>query len=506
VTRISAPAFATAQRSLADRAADRLDAVARARPDRAVPLAVAGAAAIVLAQGMSLWTRWEEGSDWPRWLLVALVLLAAAPLLPHALDGALAGDRRDLVLRGVLAAGIAIGAWELLTTTSARIIEDRYPAPGRWLDPDRIRGLLAIGALVALTGLARRPPLRRAHLPVLLVIVGVAGAWVIAANPAPRIDVWTFQRDAVGALTSGVDPYAVDNANIYTPDEVARTYPAGAVEDGRVHVGYTYPPLTLLAYVPAQLLTGDVRYGNLVAWLGAIGLIALARPGPLARGAAAMLAFSPLSLFVLHESFTEPITLLLLAATVAAAVRAPRWTGAALGLLIVSKQHLLLVAPMALLLLRPGTTPREAGRQALAAVATAALVTLPFFAWDPGAMWRSLVEWYLALPARPESFALTRSVAQRIGEAAPALLTVGAVAAAWIVGLVRLAWTPSGFAFGVALVLGALFAFGKQAFPSYHLVTVGAICLAIAVARPGRTAADAAPRDGESSDGMAAAA
>ena len=77
-------------------------------------------------------------------------------------------------------------------------------------------------------------------------------------------------------------------------------------------------------------------------------------------------------------------------------------------------------------------------------------------------------------------------VAQCYGESVPVLLTVGTVAAAWVVGLVRLAWTPSGFALGVALVLGALFALGKQAFPSYHLVTVGAICLAIAVARPRR--------------------
>lgn len=475
------------QPPLPARIAGRLDAAARSRPDRALPLAVAGVAAIVLAQGMSLWTRWEEGSDWPAWLTVALALLALAPLLPHALDRVMAGDRRDLALRGLLAAGIAIGAWELVTTTSARIIEDRFPEPGRWLDPDRIRGLLVLGAVVAISGLARRPPLRRAHLPVLLLILAVAGGWVIAANPSPRIDVWTFQRDAVNALTAGTDPYAVDNASIYTPEEEARTYPAGAVQDGRVQVGYTYPPVTLLAYVPAQLLTGDVRYGNLVAWLGAIALIALARPGPLARGAAGMLAFTPLSLFVLHESFTEPITLLLLAATAAAAIRAPRWMGIALGLLLVSKQHLVLVAPMALLLLRPGTTPREAGRQALLAVGSAALVTLPFFLWDPGAMWRSLVAWYLALPARPDSFALTRVVAQRLGESVPVLLTVGAVVAAWVVGLVRLAWTPSGFALGVALVLGALFAFGKQAFPSYHLVTVGAICLAIAVARPGRT-------------------
>ena len=34
---------------------------------------------------------------------------------------------------------------------------------------------------------------------------------------------WTFQRDAARHLVEGVDPYAVDNLNIYPPDEVTRT-------------------------------------------------------------------------------------------------------------------------------------------------------------------------------------------------------------------------------------------------------------------------------------------
>lgn len=478
-----------ARPALSVRMLGRLDAIARARPDHVLALLVAGVAAILLGRGMTLWTRWQDGALWPAWLLSALVLLAIAPLLPHRLDRFLARDRRDLALRAVLAAGIVAGAWGMLMAPNPAIILDRFPAPDRWLDPDRIRLLLGLTAIVAISGLAARPLLRRLHLPVLLALVAVTGAWVIAANPSPRIDVWTFQRDASEALLAGTDPYAVDNRNIYTPEEVARLYPPGAVSvDGTVDVGYTYPPLTLVAYVPAQLLAGDVRYGNLVAWLGSIALVALARPGPLARGAAGLLALTPLSLLVLHESFTEPITLLLLAATVTAAIRAPRWTGVALGLLIVSKQHLLLIAPMTLLLLRPGSSPRDAARLGLGAVASATLVTLPFFLWDPGAMWRSLVEWFLALPARSDSFALTQSITKRLGDGAAGLATVAAVLAAWGVGLVRLAWTPSGFALGVALVLGALFAFSKQAFPSYHVVTIGAICLAIAVARPGRTA------------------
>ena len=486
------PATADVPRDLTlpERLLGRIDGIARARPDRALPLVLAGTAAIVLGQGMSVWTRWQLGDDWSRWLVAALVLLAAAPLVPHALDRVLAGDRADTALRILLAVGIAAGTWELLTSPTEATLQDRFPAPDRWLDRDRVRLLLAIGGIVAISGLARRPVLRRLHLPVLLAIVAVAGAWVIAANPNPRIDVWTFERDASLALAAGTDPYAIKNVNIYTPAEVEKVYPPGAVAEGLVDVGYTYPPLTLAVYLPAQLLTGDVRYGNLVAWLLSIGLVALARPGPVARGAAGLLALTPLAFHVLHESFTEPISLLLLAATVTAAIRAPRWTGVMLGLLVVSKQHLLLVAPMALLLLRPGTSPRQALRLALGAVASATLVTLPFLLWDPTAMWRSLVAWFLALPARPDSFALTGSVTNRFGPAVPGLLGAGAVVAAWVVGLVRLAWTPSGFALGVALVLGALFAFSKQAFPSYHVVTIGAICLAIAVARPGRTATD----------------
>src|SRR6185437_7177466 len=113
--------------------------------------------------------------------------------------------------------------------------------------------------------------------------------------------------------------------------------------------GFPYPPLSLLLVLPGYLL-GDFRYAHLAATTLAGALIALSRPGRIATAAAALFLFTPRGFFVLEAGWTEPMAVLMLAALVFAACRAPRASPMIVGLLLVTKQYLVLAAPLVWLL------------------------------------------------------------------------------------------------------------------------------------------------------------
>ena len=293
------------------------DRFTRGRDDRPLALVLAAIAAIAIGHAMSLHHR----SDFPGflpWIGGALVLLVLALVQPRAIDRVAPRISREALLLAVLAVGITWGAWELLT------VPDELPIPGpagRWLEGSDARTLVVVAWILAITGLRREAPLGRWQMPALIAVVGILGIWLIKVMTDPPIDVWVFQRDAAQHLLSGANPYAMDFPNIY---DHTRYYGEGVVVDGRVTYGYPYLPVTLAFYVPTEAIAADPRFGNLAALLLAAGLIAWAHRGPVARGALGMLLLTPTVLFILRYSWTEPVVLLALAATVAAAVRAQR--------------------------------------------------------------------------------------------------------------------------------------------------------------------------------------
>jgi hypothetical protein len=136
-------------------------------------------------------------------------------------------------------------------------------------------GLFTAGAIAA-PGIVGRACLWA----MLLVHAGI-GLWVLRATPSPGVDVIAFQQEACQALVAGHDPYAITFENDYP----SRFYGPGLVGNGRLLFGFPYPPLSLMLVLPGYAL-GDVRYAHWVAMTLAGALIAHARPGRLATGAA----------------------------------------------------------------------------------------------------------------------------------------------------------------------------------------------------------------------------
>lgn len=465
------------------------------RPDRRLTLILLAAGTIALAQAMASWIRFD-GTPFAPWLLGAIVLVGLGIALARRVEARLPAADLDRLLIAVLAAGIAWGTVTILVSPGALPVPTVDGTALRWADA---RTLVVLAGIVGLSGLAERPPLGRLHLPVLLGLVLVLGLWIVATSHWPSIDVYFFERDAGIRLGQVTNPYGGSIANIYGS---TRWYGDGFATAERVLIGYPYPPVSLLATSAGQLLGDEPRTGLVLAIVAAGAIVGSMRRDPVGRGAAALLLLTPALPFLLHDAFVEPVAIVLLAATVAAARRSPRLTAIFLGLFLFAKQYCLIAIPLIPLLVRSGAPRRDVVRLTVLAAASGLLVLIPFLAWDPSAFVRDVVEFHLASPLRPDSLGFGPAIATAMGKL-PIWVTGGSALAALALVLWRAPWTPSGFAAGTGFVLLVLAAFAKQAFPNYYLLVIGALCIAIAASRPPAARPAEAEAEADARAGMA---
>jgi hypothetical protein len=345
--------------------------------------------------------------------------------------------------------------------------------------PYRVGITIALAAVV-LIALGRRR-LGAIGFAILLGAHLAIGVWKIRAAPAPKIDVWHFQTDSPAALARGINPYTITFPNIYGPDTYV--YGPGVVREGRLMFGFPYPPLVLCSITPSQLLLGDFRYTYLAAMLVGAVLIASMRRDPIGMLAAAMLLFTPRFFYVLESGWTEPLSVMLLAATVVCSKRFPKLAAVMLGLLIASKQYL----PAAILLVPLLASPQH-GRDArvtlwllIGSIVVALLVTAPLALWDVRAFVYSTLTLQFHQPYRPDALSLLAWWgSNKPGWVGPFWLCFLAL----IVAVVLSLWRARTFAAAFALCFFVFFAFNKQAFANYYYLVIGALCCAVACEKP----------------------
>ena len=370
--------------------------------------------------------------------------------------------------------------WLLLVTAMAvawQIVALLTTAPGMYLDARANTGLFKVGviaeAVVIGIGAASKGKLARAWFPALLALHVALGVWMLRSSPSPRIDVVTVHRAAFDALSEGRSPYDISFENIYGPN--SGFYNQQLLEGDRVMFGYPYPPLSLLLAAPGHFIAGDYRYAQLAAWIVAAALIGYMAPSLFAKLAAALLLTQPRGFFVLEQGWTEPMVLLLLTMTAFVMTRRPdlaQWPG---GLLLATKQYLLLGAP---LLWRFARRRQHPWRFFLAAVAVVAFVTLPLALWQPRAFVDSVLLLQMREPFRLDSLSYLSWAARHGFGAGSFIWSIGAGAVALTAGVLMTPNTSAGFALTLALSAFATFAFGTKAFCNYYFFVVGALCCA----------------------------
>jgi uncharacterized membrane protein len=360
---------------------------------------------------------------------------------------------------------------------------------------EKSKALLAVTLSIGCTGLAttcRRvavvvPALRAKHrLLSFLVVIGVFNLLAMVAFRAHQdpIDVIEFEVDSVHALLLGNNPYGsgVTHQDLcYGHEELchgAQFYGPGVSTEGRVHVGFPYPPLALFWTIPGYLLH-NVRYAWLLAINLATVLIFWISPDVNGLLAAVLLLFGAPTINVLSHGYTEPLLLLTLATVVLVAQKEPGLLPLALGLFLASKQYSLLALPLAALLL-----PRFSWKKYLSmigiAVGVALLLALPFGVSDPHGFWWSLVTFQTLAPLRPDALSFSALLVEHGSRPIPQ----GLIALITILVTAMVLWkaprTPSAFALSLALLSLIFFVLNKQAFANYYFFCLGTLCVGLA--------------------------
>jgi hypothetical protein len=374
--------------------------------------------------------------------------------------GLVSDDRR---LRWPLA--YLVLGWELLVLLLAR------PSAGLAADaaPFRVGILFCAAAAIAVCVVRNR---RWRQLAFGAAVAGLfaTGAWMLRSTPAPAIDVYNLHQEASAALFSGANPYTIRPRDIYEPNVSRWVYGPGISVNGRLTVGFPYPPVSLLISSLGYLLAGDCRYAHLAAICAAALLLAYARPGRLSFVAALLFLFTPRVFFVLEQNWTEPVVVFLLAATVFCRCRFPGAAPWVTGALLTGKQYMIFTAPA---LLRKW---REAPKAALAAI----LLTAPLALWNVTEFFRSVVIFHFVQPVRLDALSYMAQLGQygiRVPGWVPFLFTAAAA-----VFVARRAATTTAISSAVAFILIVFFVFNKQAFCNYYYLVIGALAGAIATA------------------------
>jgi len=346
-------------------------------------------------------------------------------------------------------------------------------------------GLIVLAAALSVGAIARSakktgeiapmvagPRRLSAILAALVLVHCLAAFYIERVVPGTDIDCFTFQRDAVKTFLRGADPYGATQVNIYSPAQSSIFYGPAMVVNGRVQVGFQYPPLTLLWAIPGYLL-GDVRYSYVLAVVVSAVLCFAMYPNVPGLCLASFLLLNPVGLYVESRCWTEPLVFMSLCATLYASMKTRRWLPVAVGLFLATKQYNLLALPFLGSLVVPFRW-RSYLKLVGGSLAVAAATILPFAWWNSRGLWHDLVLFHLAQPFRADSLSLAVPF--------PVLLKLGPLPVAtfagwglWI-GMRREAMFAAGY--GTCLLL--FFSTGKQAFTNYYFL-VGQVLLLAAV-------------------------
>lgn len=235
--------------------------------------------------------------------------------------------------------------------------------------------LLAILTAVMSVGVIRWPGLIPA-IRVLAVITAVSATLMILIPnwlPERASDIYRVHQAAGDALRSGQNPYS--SAVIF---ESGNPFDA----DARDVVGYPYPAVPLAVYGGVGAVT-DPRLVSAIAWLGLLFWLAVRsnrskRNAGAALAALVVLATAPIWKFALFMSWTEPLSVILLAVAMWMLVSRKGHPGGVilLGLALASKQYFVFLAP-GLVMLARGVNRKRAW-QALGIAGTVALIPALF--------------------------------------------------------------------------------------------------------------------------------
>ena len=282
------------------------------------------------------------------------------------------------------------------------------------------------------------------------LVLLAAGYVLVILGGRPLIDVWVILRDSAGGLLRGLNPYEMHFPGV----------PAGQTDNC-----FNYLPATFLLTAPAQWLFGDVRWLETGYLFGACALLGWhTRRWPLAL----LVGVLPGTLYVVQQSWTEPILLLGLVAGYVLIDRGrPNWAVLPLALALATKQHLVVLIPLLLF------WPKFGWRRVVVTFGAAAAICLPWVVADPGRFRACTVDFFLATPAQLRSVSAYQLLPSGLG----AVIVVAALLLAyWFVVRAR-----AGFLLGAGVVLAVFDVVNKQTYLNQWVFAAELVVAGLAV-------------------------
>jgi len=399
---------------------------------------------IALAFGAARW--WE---DWQAPVAISgVVLVAVAVFWPRS---AIDADHRRAV-RVMAGVGLGLFGLALLPVVERWFASDSNISPG-WNLALRL-AILATASVPLVFWCARRGLYQALRIAVVSLIV-ISGALTVSGAPDLYTDVQIGHKLGYRSLIAGDNPYS----DIAIPDTAPLEWNLGTI------IGYPYPPVTLVAYSAMEWLW-DSRFASVLSLALIAWVISRRSPrfGTLGLPVAGLVVSIPITAVVIEFGWTEPLQAVLLLGA-ALLWRRPVLYGIVFGLAIASKQYMVL----AVIPLLSAPFPDRWKRLGISA-AVAAVTLVPFFLWNPDAMWNALVAFQFDRPVRGDSTSI-----EAFGIVLPIL---AALALSIAVGLVagRRANTPGKLLLAQAATIGVYFAASPNAFPNYwYLIAILAI-------------------------------
>lgn len=294
----------------------------------------------------------------------------------------------------------------------------------------------------------------------------LASLWLLKNLPEPQMDVWTIQQNAAQSLLHGENPYG---KIFYVPLDV---------DWFQVTDRYVYPPASLLFTLPFYALFGDVRYAFLTCHLASCLLLLgicrnLGKSSEESRLFALLFLLNPIWYFILQKSWTEPLCILLLFASIYFTQKKLWKTSAVFqGVFLGAKQYL----PPSFFLLEK-VDRKKAGRNLILFLA---FLILPLIFWvaSPHDFYRSVVEYHLNSPFRKDALTLTAFLDRTFGATLPGWLPFVCLAGLSVAAY-RASQISRSFLY-TALAYYLFFWLNKQAFGNYYFFVESLLILTLA--------------------------
>jgi len=312
-----------------------------------------------------------------------------------------------------------------------------------------------------LTVLSARMPLRKLTVLLALATTIVGSLSVLIPNwePVASSDVYRAHVAAGNALIDTKNPYS--DAVVFESGDPNKP-------DRTLVEGYPYPPPVLFTYGLLGAFT-DPRLVSLASWLAIVLGLAVVAAGkrsvaPVALAVLALTATMPIWRVALFMSWTEPLSMALIAGALVGILRNRRWGWFLLGIAVASKQYLVLLAPVILM-----HRDVEGRRPGWVSVATSAVVAGFPALFGLSEYYGSVIGVAAAVGFRPDTQSLNGAIASLGGEIVLPMIVVIPVLVGLLYALTRMDLPPASLpAAGVATLGVALLV--TSAFPNYWML------------------------------------